>query len=43
MGDYVLAIDGRDLMGLGFTPGPRFGEILHGLLDLVIEAPATTS
>jgi tRNA nucleotidyltransferase (CCA-adding enzyme) len=34
-----LAIDGRDLKGLGFEPGPRFGEILRALLDRVIEQP----
>ena len=34
-----LAIDGRDLMRLGFRPGPHFGEILDRLLDLVIEDP----
>ena len=34
-----LAIDGADLKRLGFTPGPRFGEILRGLLDRVIEEP----
>jgi len=34
-----LAIDGADLKRLGFTPGPRFGEILRELLDRVIEEP----
>jgi len=34
-----LAIDGADLKRLGFTPGPRFGEILRDLLDRVIEQP----
>jgi hypothetical protein len=36
----VLAISGRDLMGLGLRPGPLFGEILRTLLDEVVEEPA---
>lgn len=35
-----LEIDGRDLMRMGFKPGPHFGEILERLLDAVIEDPA---
>ncbi len=35
-----LAIDGRDLIALGFKPGPRFGEILEGLMDQVLEDPS---
>lgn len=35
-----LAIDGGDLKQLGFSPGPRFGEILRDLLERVIEDPA---
>lgn len=35
-----LAVDGTDLIDLGLEPGPRFGEILEGLLDVVLEDPA---
>ena len=35
-----LAIDGRDLIRLGLRPGPRFGDVLEGLLDWVLEDPA---
>ncbi len=34
-----LAVDGRDLIGLGLRPGPRFGEILSALLELVLADP----
>lgn len=34
-----LALDGRDLIRLGLEPGPRFGEILEGLLDWVLDDP----
>ena len=34
-----LAIDGQDLMKLGLSPGPQFGEILRALLERVIEKP----
>ena len=34
-----LAVDGRDLKGMGLEPGPLFGEILRTLLDRVIEQP----
>jgi tRNA nucleotidyltransferase/poly(A) polymerase len=34
-----LAIDGRDLIARGFKPGPRFGEILEGLMEQVLEDP----
>jgi hypothetical protein len=34
-----LAINGRDLKGLGLEPGPRFGEILDALLLRVLEDP----
>jgi len=34
-----LAVDGNDLIGLGFTPGPQLGHILHELLDLVVDEP----
>ena len=35
-----LAIDGNDLIELGFEPGPQLGRILHELLDAVVEEPA---
>jgi tRNA nucleotidyltransferase (CCA-adding enzyme) len=35
-----LALDGNDLIELGFKPGPRLGRILHELLDAVVEEPA---
>jgi len=35
-----LAIDGNDLIGLGFKPAPRLGRILNDLLDEVVEEPA---
>ncbi|MDP2958017.1 MAG: CCA tRNA nucleotidyltransferase [Longimicrobiales bacterium] len=35
-----LALDGRDLIGLGLRPGPRFGEILGALLRWVLDDPA---
>lgn len=35
-----LAIDGRDLIGLGLRPGPHFGRILETLLEEVVEEPA---
>jgi tRNA nucleotidyltransferase (CCA-adding enzyme) len=34
-----LAIDGGDLKALGFSPGPRFGEVLRALLERIIEHP----
>lgn len=34
-----LAIDGRDLIGLGMEPGPELGRVLDALLDEVIEDP----
>ena len=34
-----LAVDGNDLIGLGFEPGPQLGHILHELLDLVVDEP----
>jgi tRNA nucleotidyltransferase (CCA-adding enzyme) len=34
-----LALDGRDLIGLGLRPGPGFGRILDGLLDWVLDDP----
>jgi tRNA nucleotidyltransferase (CCA-adding enzyme) len=35
-----LAIDGNDLIELGFKPAPRLGRILNDLLDEVVEEPA---
>ena len=34
-----LALDGNDLIELGFRPGPQLGRILHELLDAVVEEP----
>lgn len=34
-----LALDGRDLIGMGLKPGPHFGDILDSLLDWVLEDP----
>lgn len=35
-----LAISGKDLLGeLGLAPGPRVGEILRALLEVVVEDP----
>ena len=34
-----LALDGRDLIRMGRKPGPLFGEILHSLLERVLEEP----
>ena len=30
-----LAVDGRDLLALGFAPGPKMGQCLNALLALV--------
>jgi hypothetical protein len=35
-----LAVDGNDLIELGFRPGPQLGRILHDLLDVVVDEPA---
>ncbi|MCR4675487.1 MAG: CCA tRNA nucleotidyltransferase [Lachnospiraceae bacterium] len=35
-----LKINGKDLMDLGIKKGPKIGEILHTLLELVIEDPS---
>ena len=35
-----LAVDGNDLIKLGFQPGPQLGRILHDLLDAVVDEPA---
>jgi tRNA nucleotidyltransferase (CCA-adding enzyme) len=34
-----LAVDGNDLIELGFRPGPQLGRILHDLLDAVVDEP----
>ncbi len=34
-----LAINGYDLMALGFQPGPEMGEVLESLLGIVLEDP----
>jgi tRNA nucleotidyltransferase/poly(A) polymerase len=35
-----LAIDGRDLLSLGFREGPEIGRVLRVLLEEVVEEPA---
>ncbi len=35
-----LAVNGKDLVGLGFNPGPGLGKALSALLDKVIEDPS---
>jgi tRNA nucleotidyltransferase (CCA-adding enzyme) len=35
-----LAVDGNDLIDLGFRPGPQLGRVLHELLDAVVDEPA---
>ncbi len=35
-----LALDGRDLIALGMTPGPRFGRVLDALLERVLDDPS---
>jgi hypothetical protein len=35
-----LALDGNDLIKVGFRPGPELGHILHELLDAVVDEPA---
>ena len=34
-----LAVDGNDLIAVGFRPGPQLGRILHDLLDAVVDEP----
>lgn len=37
----MLAVSGKDLMEqIGMTPGKQIGEVLHYLLDLVVEEPS---
>ena len=39
--ERALAVDGRDVVRiLGIAPGPRVGEVLRGLLDIVLDDPA---
>jgi tRNA nucleotidyltransferase (CCA-adding enzyme) len=35
-----LAVDGRDLIELGYRPGPDLGRVLHDLLREVVDDPA---
>jgi tRNA nucleotidyltransferase (CCA-adding enzyme) len=35
-----LAVDGADLIGIGYTPGPALGRTLRKLLGEVVETPA---
>ena len=35
-----LAVDGSDLLELGFTEGPELGRTLDSLLDAVVDEPA---
>ncbi len=35
----TLALSGKDLIGLGMSPGPAMGETLNSLLELVLEYP----
>jgi tRNA nucleotidyltransferase/poly(A) polymerase len=34
-----IAVDGRDLLAIGYEPGPQLGKTLHALLDDVIRDP----
>ena len=38
-----LAVDGTDLIDLGFSEGPQLGQVLQTLLDEVVEDPRATS
>jgi hypothetical protein len=35
-----LAVDGRDLIALGYTPGPPIGRALRELLKEVVDEPS---
>jgi tRNA nucleotidyltransferase (CCA-adding enzyme) len=35
-----LAVDGSDLLALGYTEGPQLGSVLSGLLDEVVDDPS---
>ena len=32
-----LAVDGKDLMAIGFEAGPRLGQVLEALLEQVLD------
>jgi tRNA nucleotidyltransferase (CCA-adding enzyme) len=34
-----LAVNGRDIIGMGIKPGPQVGQILNNLMQAVIENP----
>jgi hypothetical protein len=38
-----LAIDGNDLIGLGYVPGPAIGRVLSDLLAEVVDDPSRNS
>ena len=38
-----LAVTGRDLIGIGATPGPGLGALLQDLLGIVLENPSCTN
>lgn len=40
---HDLAIGGEDLIALGLSPGPLFGEVLAAALERVVEDPALNS
>jgi tRNA nucleotidyltransferase (CCA-adding enzyme) len=35
-----LAVDGDDLLAMGFEPGPDLGRALQELLELVVDDPS---
>jgi tRNA nucleotidyltransferase (CCA-adding enzyme) len=35
-----LALDGRDLIRMGYKPGPHFGRVLRALLEVVLDDPS---
>jgi tRNA nucleotidyltransferase/poly(A) polymerase len=40
LGVEELAFSGRDLIRMGYKPGPRFGELLEHLLDRALDDPS---
>jgi tRNA nucleotidyltransferase (CCA-adding enzyme) len=38
-----LAIDGDDLIAIGYDPGPAIGHTLRALLDEVVRDPAANT
>ncbi len=38
-----LAVDGNDLLGLGFKPGPALGHVLRELLHEVVDDPSANN